>query len=312
MRIAPVVLKTLITVAVTTVAYVITDLIDLSRDGLWKLGMSVAIGCSALIVQYLVDVERRLTSTEAGERERARGLQDHLTRLSEDAGLLTELDRAGMSTSGARRLLTSASQVGLQGPEIMKAFVRAELERLASVVTGLTAMTAHWPRDNDEWLIGLTECARSTIDVTSSSVGLPSWDTDRARKSLDAQIAAMRDPGVRIRRLFLISAAEESDLDFMDRFTALCRGQQELGITVRFLVLSPQRHVRAVAARDLVIFDGELYLEFEPDRQQGDVETRLDADILRVDQQVRRFNELWEAAAEPGPRPGSATRSPAE
>lgn len=301
-RIAPVVLKTLITIVVSTVAYVITNLVNQSGDDLWKLAVSIVIGGSALIVQYMVDFEQRLATMETGQRDRTRELHDHFVQLSEAAGLLSELDQAGMSTGDARRLIKSATQVGLQGPEIVKAFARAEIESLASVVTDLTGMTAHWQRDNNEWLIRLTECARRTIDATSSSVDRPFWDTDPAGHYLDAQIEAMRAPGVNIRRLFMINAAEESDPDFMGRFMALCQGQHDLGIKVRYMVLSPQRHTRA-AARDIVIFDNALYLEFEPDRQQSNLQTRLDAEARRVDGQVRRFNDLWEAAMEPHPQP---------
>ncbi|MFI5792443.1 hypothetical protein [Streptomyces sp. NPDC051677] len=301
-QIAPVVLKTLITVVVGTVAYVITNLIDQSQEELWKLAMSIVIGGSALIVQYMVDFEKRLDSVETGQRARTRELHDHFTQLSEAAGLLKELDQAGMSTSDARRLIQSATQVGRQGPEIVRAFARAEIESLASVVTDLTGMTAHWQRDNNEWLIRLTECARRTIDATSSSVDRPFWDTDPAGHYLDAQKQALLGPGVNIRRLFMINAAEEGERDFMDRFMALCQGQRDLGIKVRFMVLSPQRHT---AARDIVIFDSALYLEFEPDRQGSNLQTRLDADARRVDGQVRRFNDLWEAATEPSPDPAT-------
>ncbi|MFE9442203.1 hypothetical protein ACFYO2_25090 [Streptomyces sp. NPDC006602] len=309
-RIAPVVLKTLITVVVGTVAYVITNLIDQSQDELWKLAMSVVIGGSALIVQYMVDFEKRLGAVETGQHTQTQVLGHRFTQLSEAAGLLNELDQAGMSTADARRLIKSASQVGLQGPEIVKAFARAEIDSLASVVTDLTGMSAHWQRDNNEWLIRLTECARRTIDATSSSVDRPFWDTDPAGHYLDAQIEAMRVAEVIIRRLFMINAAEESDDEFMSRFMTLCQGQRDLGIKVRYMVLSPQRHTRA-AARDIVIFDGALYLEFEPDRQQSNLQTRLDADARRVDGQVRRFNDLWEAAAEPNPRPEPSPRPPA-
>ncbi|WP_460065447.1 hypothetical protein [Streptomyces sp. YKOK-I1] len=292
-------LKTLITVVVSTVAYVITNLVNQSGDDLWKLAVSIVIGGSALIVQYLVDFEQRLSATEAGEQRRTQELHGHFVQLSEAAGLLSELDQAGMSTSDVRRLIRSAIKVGAQGPEIAKAFARAEIDSLASVVTDLTGMTAHWPRDNNEWLLRLTACARRTIDATSSSVDRPFWDTDPAGDYLDAQIEAMRVSRVNVRRLFMLELAEANDPEFMGRFLRLCEGQSALGIKVRYTVLTRNRQNRA-AARDVVIFDRELYLEFEPDRRQSNLQTRLDADTRRVEGQVRRFDDLWEAANEPG------------
>ncbi|MEV8242423.1 hypothetical protein ACFWJV_02990 [Streptomyces rochei] len=307
-RIAPVVLKVLITVVVSTVAYVITNLFDQTGDDLWKIAVSVVIGGSALIVQYMVDFEQRLGAVESGHRERSRELEGHFNHLSDAAGLLGELDQAGMSTSDARRLIKSLNRVGAQGPEIVKAFARSEVENLASVVTDLTGMTAHWPRDNNEWLIRLTECARRTIDATSSSVDQPFWSTDSAGPYLDAQAEAMRVRGVTIRRLFMIREDERSNPEFMERFQQLCQDQRDAGISVRVRVLSPAQQLdrplpRPVVARDVVIFDSELYLEFDPDRQEGNVQTRLDAEGRRVDGQVRTFNALWATATEEVPSP---------
>ncbi|WP_340379708.1 hypothetical protein U5640_30540 [Streptomyces sp. SS7] len=297
-RIAPVVLKTLITVVVSTVAYVITNLVNQSGDDLWKLAVSIVIGGSALIVQYLVDFEQRLTAMETGQRRRTEELHEHFVHLSEAAGLLSELDQAGMSTSDVRRLIRSATRVGAHGPEIAKAFARAEIDSLASVVTELTGMTAHWPRDNNEWLLRLTACARRTIDATSSSVDRPFWDTDPAGDYLYAQTEAMRVSGVSVRRLFMLEAGKEDDEEFMGRFLQLCKEQSDLGIKVRYTVLTRNRHHRA-AVRDVVIFDRELYLEFEPDRMDGKLQTRLDAGRSRVQERVSRFDELWETAVEP-------------
>ncbi|RSO09968.1 hypothetical protein DMH26_00200 [Streptomyces sp. WAC 05379] len=300
-RRAPLVLRTLITVVVSTVAYGLIDLINLSQDTLEKLGVSIGVGCLTLIVQYMVVFERRLAMTETDQQTRARELHDHFHQLSENAGLLSGLDQAGMNAGDARRLIKSASLVGLQGPEILKAFARAEIESLASVITDLTGMTAHWQQDNNECLIRLTGCAQLTIDATSSSVDRPFWDTDPAEYYLDAQVEAMRDRAVTIRRLFMITADEESNPAFMLRLIELCEKQRDLGIKVRCIVVSPQQHTR-VTARDIVIFDDALYVEFDPDFQQRNLRTRLDADGRRVNGQVRHFNELWQAATETGPR----------
>ena len=156
-RIAPIVLKILVTVVVSTGIYTLTELLDLTGDKLWQIAVSVVIGGSVFIVQYMIDFERRLDTVETGHREHSRELGVQFNQLSEAAGLLSDLDEAGMSTSDARRLIKSLSRVGQQGPEIVKAFARSEVESLASVVTDLTGMTAHWPRDNNEWLIRLTE-----------------------------------------------------------------------------------------------------------------------------------------------------------
>ncbi|MFF6783402.1 hypothetical protein [Streptomyces sp. NPDC012510] len=297
------VLKTLITVVVGTVAYVVTNLIDQSQDELWKLAMSIVIGGSALIVQYMVDFEKRLDAVETGQRTQTRELHDHYTRLSDAAGLLHELDEVGMSTDDVKRLIRGATQVGRHGTDLVKDFARAEITSLASVVTDLTGRTAHWQRDNNEWLISLTKIARSTIDATSSSVDRPFWDTDPAGPYLDAQIEAMRRRHVSIRRLFMIKAAEQGDEQFMERFMELCQEQRDLRINVRFMVLPEQRRRTGPATRDVVIFDDALCLEYTTDHQGSNVRTRLDAITDSVRDEVSRFDTLWESATEPSRNP---------
>lgn len=302
-QIAPVVLKTLITVVVGTVAYVLTNLIDQSQDELWKLAMSIVIGGSALIVQYMVDFEKRLGSVETGQRTQTRELHDHYTRLSDAAGLLHELDQVGMSTDDAKRLIRGATQVGLHGTDTVKDFVRAEIKSLGSVVTDLAGGTAHWPRDHNEWLIGLTKIARHTIDATSSSVDRPFWDTDPAGPYLVAQIEAMRRRQVSVRRLFMIKASEAREEPFMARFMELCREQRDLEIDVRFMVLPEQRRRTGPPTRDVVIFDSAICLEYTTDHQGSNVRTRIDAVTDSVRDEVSRFTTLWEAASEPGTGP---------
>ncbi|MGW1268856.1 hypothetical protein [Streptomyces sp. NPDC002491] len=303
-QIAPVLLKTLVTVVVGTVAYVITNLIDQSQDELWKLAMSIVIGGSALIVQYMVDFEKRLDSVETGQHAQTRELHDHYTRLSDAAGLLHELDQVGMSTDDAKRLIRSATQVGLHGgTDIVKDFVRAEIKSLGSVVTDLTGGTAHWPRDNNEWLISLTKIARHTIDATSSSVDRPFWDTDPAGPYLVAQIEAMRRRQVSVRRLFMIKASEAREEPFMARFMELCQEQRDLEIDVRFMVLPEQRRRTGPPTRDVVIFDSALCLEYTTDHQGSNVRSRLDAIADSVRDEASRFDTLWGAATEPSPRP---------
>ncbi|AZP15109.1 hypothetical protein EJC51_02575 [Streptomyces aquilus] len=309
-HVAPLVLKILITVVVSMVAYVLTNLVKQSGDELWKIAVAVVIGGSALIVQYMVDFEQRLGMVETGHMERSRRLEEHFDHLSDAAALLSDLDDAGMSTSDAKRLIKNLRRVGQQGPEIVKAFARSEVESLASVVTDLTGMSAHWPRDNNEWLIRLTQCAQRTIDATSSSVDQRFWGTDSAGPYLDAQIEAMGARRVTIRRLFMVKESEASDPVVMARFTRLCQAQLSVGIVVRYLVLPPspveQPHPRP-ASRDVVIFDTDLSLEFEPDQLGVNVKTTLDAQRERVNRQVRWFNALWARAQEfsPDPEPAS-------
>jgi hypothetical protein len=304
LRISPVVLKTLVTIVVATIAYVITNLINQSQDELWKLAVSIVIGGAALIVQYMVDFEQRLASVETGHHEHRRDLRQDLAtqhrevtdlvdrgfqRVGEVTGLFNGLDRSGMDAGDVTRLVRSATQVGSQGPEIVQAFARAEIERLASVMTELTSKTADWAGENNDWLIALTRCARSTIDATSSFVDLAFWKTEPAKHYLRVQRAAI-ERGVRVRRLFIVKDPVELNADL----DVICDTQRRVGIDVRVVVLSELPSSIVVGeTTDVVIFDGELNFEIITDLQYVNPRTRLDARERYVNDRMVRFDELW-------------------
>ena len=305
-RIPPVVLKTLVTVAVGTVTYVITTWIGQSPDELWKLAMSVVIGGAALIVQYMVDFEQRLATVETGQREHRRDLREDLAaqhremtelvdqgfrRVGEVTGLFRGLDDSGMRSEDVSRLVRSATEVGSQGHGIMQEFARAEIERLAVVMTELTSHTADWPGENNDWLISLTRCARDTIDATSSFVDLAFWRTEPAKHYLEVQRGAIRR-GVKVRRLFIVQTPQELNADLDE----ILEAQRSVGIEAGVVVLS-QLSSRVVVGPtfDVVIFDGELYFEIVPDLRQLNPRTRLDARERYVTERMTRFDELWNA-----------------
>ena len=301
-RIPPVLLKTLVTVVVATIAYVITNLINQSQDELWQLAVSIVIGGAALIVQYMIDFERRLASVERALVTHHRDMKDLVSEKFIQVGEVTEifgkLDRAGLDTENVKLLLQSATEVQSQGPDIVKAFARAELARLASIMVNLTGWTTEWSGENDDWLLGLTECATSDIDAISSAVDLTFWKAEpaRARRYLDAQSDAI-GRGVTVRRVFVV----ENAADVNSGLEEICRSQQRRRIQTRVVVTSElPNDLKGGPINDCVLFDGELCYELTADRTQGNPTTTLNARVPRLSERIKRFNELWDAGREAG------------
>ncbi|WP_367323177.1 hypothetical protein [Streptomyces sp. HUAS ZL42] len=310
LHIPPVVLKILITVAVGTVTYVITNLIDQSQEELWQLALAVVIGGATLIVQYMVDFERRLDSVETGQRRSGRDLRENLTthhhemtelvdrgfrQVGEVTELFSRLDASGMQSREVARLARSAAQIGLQGQDILQEFVRAEIARLASMVTALTSRSADWPGENNDLVIALTQCVRQSIDATSSFVDLPFWETATAKYYLDVQREAIQQHGVKVRRLFIVKDPEELDPN-LDK---ILEQQRDAGIEAGVVVLSElPSHIRVGETLDVVIFDGELYFEITTDVQQLNPNAKLDAHEEKVARRKARFDSLWEERRE--------------
>ncbi|MFJ8631284.1 hypothetical protein [Streptomyces sp. NPDC093568] len=296
LRIPPVVLKVLVTVAVATVTYVISNLIGPSEEDLWQIALAVLIGGAALIVQYLVDFEQRLGAVEAGQRQHRHELTELVDRGFERVGevteLFSELEQSGMDAENVAWLARSATQVGRESPGIVRALARAEIERLASTMARLTSGSADWPGENNDLLIDLTQCARHSIDATSSFVDRAFWETATAKYYLDLQREAIQQHGVKVRRLFIVKNADELN----ENLVSLLEEQRATGIEAGVVVLSElPSHIRVGETLDVVIFDGELYFEITTDVQQLNPNAKLDAREERVARRKARFDHLWSA-----------------
>ncbi|GAA4999170.1 DUF6879 family protein [Streptomyces siamensis] len=306
LRIPPVLLKTLVTAIVATIAYVITNLIDQEQDKLWQIAVSVVIGGATLIVQYMIEFERRLTQVVGGQRTHADDVVDRLTAhhgemqtlvdqkfadISEATELFCELDRSVLRSDGVPRLARSATRVTSLGHGLVSDFAHEEIERLASMMENLTSLSTDCPGENHDWLMALTKCAKVTMDATSSFVERDYWNSEPALRYLQAQADAMQQRGMSIRRLFIVQRPEHVDNDLR----RLCESQSDIGIETRVVTVSelPLR-VRRGTTNDFVIFDDELCYEVEPDLLQMNAKTTLNAREDHVRQRIKRFAELWD------------------
>ncbi|WP_369169246.1 DUF6879 family protein [Streptomyces sp. R28] len=186
-----------------------------------------------------------------------------------------------------------------QGEGIVREFARAESERLASTMRALTTSgTADWSVESNDPLITLTRCARQSIDATSCFVDLPFWRTTHADQYLHAQHEAIRQRGVKVRRLFIVERPEDLDAGL----DGILEQQRNAGIQARVVVLSQLLfHVRMGGTADVVIFDGELCFELITDVQGSDTTVRLDGRARHVTQRRAWFDELWDAGMEGPP-----------
>ncbi|MET9816779.1 hypothetical protein [Streptomyces sp. NPDC006355] len=296
-------MKTLVTVVVATIAYVITNLIDQDQDELWKLAVSIVIGGAALIVQYLIDFERRLGLVQSGQDGQRREVQEALTthhqdmshlvelsfsRISDATELFGEVERSRLRSDGVARLARFATRVGAVGPDILRDFALEEISRLASLLESLTTMTHECPGENHDWLMDLTKCAQRSIYATSSYVDQAFWRSDPADRYLQAQEDAIKEREVEIRRLFIVERADD-----IDELTGICERQRELGIDARVVALSDLPPNARGEIRDVVLFDEALCYEVHTDIRQENPWTSLNARTSHIRDQQKRFNKLW-------------------
>lgn len=291
---APILFKTLVTALVGASSYLITNIAN--QPELWQLTVSVFLGGAALIVQYMVDFERRLEAVESslqvhnGEMKElvARGF----ARINEVTELFGLVDRSALPPDGVTRLIRSATQVGSSAPALMQSFAREEISRLTTLMENLNQELVDYEGEDHDWIVTLTQCADLTIDATSTSVDRDFWPSELGQRYLRAQRDAITGRNVRIRRLFIVEAREENSAELEQ----LCDDQQSLGIEVRTVALSELSPIdRMDETNDFIVFDGSLSYEVGSDLRGVNTKTIMDLRADRVSKRVQRFKALWEA-----------------
>lgn len=293
-RVPPVLFKTLVTALVGGATYVLTDVTD--QPEVWKLTASIFLGGAALIIQYMTDFERRLTSVEQAlathNSEMKELVANGFARINEVTELFGLVDRSALPPDGVTRLIRSATQVGSGQPEIVQAFAREEVEQLTNLMENLNQKLVDYEGEDHDWIVALTGCAAATIDATSTLVDRDFWPSELGQRYLRAQRDAIEQHAVRIRRLFIIDKPEDNTLELGQ----LCDDQQSLGIEVRVLALSDLSPIaRMDETNDFIVFDDSLSYEIGSDLRGVNTKTLVDLRADRVAKRVQRFRTLWEA-----------------
>ncbi|MFE7077434.1 hypothetical protein ACFU96_45895 [Streptomyces sp. NPDC057620] len=305
-RVPPLLLKILITALVAVLAYVLTNLLEQKQDEVWKLTVSVVIGGAALIVQYLVDFERRLTEIESGQITRIREMKESLSahyramtelvddrfaRISEATELFSQVDRSVLRSDGVTKLARSTTKVGQLENQLVEKFADTAIGRLATLMEDLSSRRADCLGENNDWLIDLTKCVENSLVATSTSVDRGFWNSEPAKRYLEAQSDAI-GRGVKVQRLFVVNTPADIDTELRE----ICESQKLLNIDASIVALSDLPHrVQLGTTSDFIVFDEVLTYETGQDTLDVNAKTTLDGRPEHVSRCLKRFNELWGA-----------------
>ncbi|MEU6355306.1 DUF6879 family protein [Streptomyces sp. NPDC047072] len=287
--------KILVTVVIGGLTYLITRIFDMS-DGT-GITLGVVVASAFLIVQFVMDLDRRLEILRRGlteNREETRELvSSSFARINEATELFSVVETSSLRTDSVSQLVQSASRVADTGPEIVRSFAQEEIGRLAAMLDSMSRNVIDRDGEDHDWIITLTQCSTGSIDAISTSMDHGFWNGETGLRYLRAQREAIQTRGVRIRRLFLVASPDGITGELRQQ----CDEQQILGIDARILVLeSKSASVRLGAMNDFVVFDGELSYEVAFDMGGINATTTLHFQAERVRLRIERFNELWEAA----------------
>lgn len=275
-----------------------------------QLVMTAAVGAVVLIVQFLVEVDHRLSMIESQQAQHAhetkRVVHQGFSNINDATRLFGRLETSGLNTQAVTHLVQKATELG-EAPPLVSGFIQSQIDRLSELFGGLAGDQATYAGEDRDWLLALTRTAQRSIDAIS----LPTvdagghafnsgfWGSDLGYRYLDLQHEAIQR-GVLVRRLFVIREPEVADdpgvLD-------TCRSQADLGITVRLLY--PAAVPNTVQGRlfDFILFDDVLSYEVEPasavdeDLNPMILHTRLILNDDKMAERRRRYDYLWRSAS---------------
>lgn len=319
---SPIVRKIVTSLVLWFVAFTLTGwLLDAFVDSddwqtLWSFGVSTFIAGVIVVVQFLIEVEHRMTELETSQRNHAVRMQDQITsginKINEATELFGQIEASAVRTDAVTQLVRHSTKIAAPQPELVVRFAQGEIGRLSQFLKDLgEGGDVTYEGDDRDWMLGLTRNCQISIDATSLTTvdaggrgfvdgGL--WSSDLGQRYLDLQREAIRR-GVTIRRVFIMDRPElMSDPDFR----RVIGWHMDRDIQIRVLDPAPARNagMPRSALTDFIIFDGVVSYEVQPTSQfERDstpviINTRLNLRQEKVDERRQRFEDLWRLAVE--------------
>ena len=288
-------LKIVVTVIAGGLTYLLTNATN--QPQVWQLTMSVFAGGVVLVVQFLIDL--------ADEASRSTQL---IRRMNEAATTLAETEKV-LGTDSLTRLAKATGALD-QRDELQLRFAQQQVDELTELFEGLRSGRAAHEGENPDWLLGLTDTAKVSIDATSLTSfdrtgkfkGFVDegqfWDGELGQRYLLRQLAAI-ERKVRIRRLFLLVDGEPD----ADQLAALLRPHQEIRVAIRVLPRDRIPPLRRSDLADFIIFDQRISYEFETAKVASDssspfTDVALIVGTKHLERRREVFEELWAAGRE--------------
>jgi hypothetical protein len=305
-EIRAVIRKIVITTIVGAISFPFTQLIFSTLPG--QLVLTVAFGSIVLLIQFLVDFEKRLAKVEIGQAASLSELtlivERGLSEIHAATQRMDHVDAAGPSTVAVARL-AEHSRISQAAPRLVHTFAQFELDRLARLLGGLVRQGEVYGDGCQDWLPGLMQSATKSVDVVCV---LP---TRAARNSVsgfwDAQPGGIaggwqREAVRRDVKVRWVLVAEHDDMMSDSAVQSFCHAQTELGIGVRVLCGSALPHVNTEPLRGFILFDDTISCELrpawpiEPNVPPMTARTRIVSRADWVEERVETYRHIWQSA----------------
>jgi hypothetical protein len=299
--------KIVITVVIGALSFPFTNLLFQSQSE--QFVMSAGVGAIILIVQLLLEIERRLSVIEHRQSEHTEAtrltVEKGFSQVSEATELFGNVESLGLKKDTMTQLVQKAAQLSPIPSHLVSQLVQFEIENMSNFIRGLSETYVTYEGEDRNWLLSLSRACQHSIDAVS----LPAvdaggemylsgfWGSDLGHRYLKLQHEAVRR-GVQVRRVFVI---ERPGLAQDPGVLRACQEQAALGIEVRLLdgiALLPKQ----MSSYDFILFDNELGYEVTPSARSGDdanpliLHTRLILDKDWLMDRQNTYSRLWDSA----------------
>jgi hypothetical protein len=300
--------KLLVTVVAGILAYFLADLTKQSRAWVWALTIFVA--GVLLVIQFLIDFERRLTAVERAEISHTQDIrtlvEEGFSKINEATELFGLVEASALRTDVVTQLVRNSTELEPSTPPLVYRFAQSEIGRMSQFLKELKDGDASYDGEDRDWLLGLARNAKMSIDATSLTTvdaggrGFDGgfWETDLGQRYLETQ-REVAQRQVKIRRVFILDRLElASDSNFLQ----MLRLQANMNIEVRILDAAAIPAVRKSSLFDFILFDSVISYEVTPASRVDEamrptiLNTRLVLRPDRVEDRIDRFRDLWASA----------------
>jgi hypothetical protein len=295
------------------IAFVLTSIGGSHQSLEQQLNFSLLITGLAVIVQFLGDVEKKLALVEDRSHEYMVHIEKSLSEKFEDlnsaTALFSAIEQSAIDADIVTRLVRNATRIDQEKPTLIKAFAQMEIARYAQFFEELSSGMVTYEGEDRDWLLTLTKAAQRTIFATSLTTvdaggrtfdgGF--WQSDLGQRYLEAQGDAIKR-GVKITRLFVL---ERTSLRNDPSFKKIVDAQKEIGIELRVLGPEERKQATRTLVFDFILFDECVSYEMTPGSMNDSsalpmiLETTIESHKTKLEERIRRFNELWELAVVP-------------
>ena len=301
--------KIVVTALVGGLSFPLTNLLFASAAV--QFVVSAAVGAVILIIQFLIEVDQRLSTLEVRQIELNEATRAEVRawfgQISEATRLFGRVETMELRPGTFTELARLLAEIDAALPPTTESLVQREFDHLGELLHGIKSGRATYPGEDRNWILSLTFGAQESIDAIS----LPAvdaggevyhagfWNSDLGQRYLQLQHEAVQR-GVRVRRIFVLNRPElAKDPDVL----RTCREQAHLGISVRLLsdvTLLP----RLLISSDFILFDDTISYVVTPGDAPLIQSTQLEFGQSQVEERRKTFAKLWESA-EPLPHRNS-------